>query len=105
VCPVKIPLPELLVELRADERDQGLKNPAEILGMKGYAAVMSRAGILESLERMIGVLSQLFFKEGKVSWLPFKLSGWTAKRDFPAPAPQPFRKLWKKQRGVRPWNR
>ena len=105
VCPVKIPLPELLVELRADEREQGLKNPAEVLGMKGYAAVMSRAGILEALERMIGVLSQVFFKEGKVPWLPFKLSGWTGKRDFPAPAPQPFRRLWKKQRGIRPWNR
>jgi len=105
VCPVKIPLPELLLELRGDERDQGLKTPTEILGMKGYAAVMSRAGILEALERLIGVVSQLFCKEGKVIWLPFKLSGWTDRRDFPAPAPQPFRKLWKKQRGIRPWNR
>jgi len=105
VCPVKIPLPELLVELRADERDQGLKNPAEVLGMKAFAAVMSRAGILEALERVIGVLSQIFCKEGKVTWLPFKFSGWTDKRDFPAPGPQPFRRLWKKQRGIRPWNR
>jgi L-lactate dehydrogenase complex protein LldF len=105
VCPVKIPLPELLVELRADEREQGLKNPAEVLGMKAYAAVMSRAGILEALERVIGVLSRILFKEGKVAWLPLKLSGWTGRRDFPAPAPQPFRRLWKKQRGVRPWRR
>jgi L-lactate dehydrogenase complex protein LldF len=105
VCPVKIPLPELLVELRADERDQGMKSPVEVLGMKAYAAVMSRAGILEALERFIGVFSQIFFKEGKVPWLPFKFSGWTDKRDFPAPAPQPFRRLWKKQRGIRPWNR
>ena len=105
VCPVRIPLPELLVELRGDERDQGLKNPAEVLGMKAYAAAMSRAGILEALERMIGVLSRLLFKEGRITWLPLKLSGWTGKRDFPAPAPQPFRKLWKKQRGIRPWIR
>jgi L-lactate dehydrogenase complex protein LldF len=105
VCPVKIPLPGLLVELRSDERDQGLKNPAEVLGMKAYAAVMSRAGILEALERFIGFFSQIFCKEGKVPWLPFKFSGWTDKRDFPAPAPQPFRRLWKKQRGIRPWNR
>ena len=102
VCPVKIPLHELLVELRADERDQGLKNPAEVFGMKAFAAVMSRAGILEAMERFIGVISQLLYKEGKAPWLPFKLSGWTDRRDFPAPAPQPFRKLWKKQRGIRP---
>ncbi len=105
VCPVKIPLPELLLELRGDERDQGLKAPAEILGMKAYAAVMSRAGFLEALERFVGVVSRLFCKEGKVTWLPFQLSGWTDRRDFPSPAPQPFRKLWKKQRGIRPWNR
>jgi L-lactate dehydrogenase complex protein LldF len=105
VCPVRIPLPKLFLELRADEREQGLKNPAEVLGMKGYAAVMSRAGILEAMERILGVLSRLFFKEGMVTWLPLKLSGWTGKRDFPAPAPQPFRKLWKKHRGIRPWNR
>ncbi|MBI5419201.1 MAG: iron-sulfur cluster-binding protein [Deltaproteobacteria bacterium] len=105
VCPVKIPLPDMLLELRGDEREQGLKAPAELLGVKAYAAVMRRAGILEALERIAGVLSQLFFKEGKVPWLPFKLSGWTDRRDFPAPSPQPFRKLWKKQRGIRPWNR
>jgi len=105
VCPVEIPLPRLLLELRSDERDQGLKNPEEVLGMKAFAAVMSRAGILEALERVIGVLCQIFCKEGKVPWLPLKFSGWTDKRDFPAPVPQPFRRLWKKQRGIRPWNR
>ena len=105
VCPVKIPLPGMLVELRADGRAQGLKSPAEVLGMKAYASVMSRAGILEAFQRMAGVVSQLLFKERKVEWLPFQLSGWTERRDFPAPAPQPFRKLWKKQRGIRPWTR
>lgn len=105
VCPVRIPLPEFLLELRADEREKGLKNPQEVLGFKGYASVMERAGILEALERFIGVLSQLFFKDGKVPWMPFRFSGWTERRDFPAPAPQPFRKLWKKQRGIRPWIR
>jgi len=102
VCPVKIPLPEFLLELRADEREQGLKDPAEVFGMKGYAAVMGRAGILEALERFIGVISQVLFKEGKAPWLPFRFSAWTDRRDFPAPSPQPFRKLWKKQRGIRP---
>ena len=105
VCPVKIPIPELLLELRADERERGMKDPGEVLGMKGYAAVMGRAGILEALERFIGVVSQILFKEGKVPWLPFRFSGWTDRRDFPSPAPQPFRKLWKKQRGIRLWGR
>ncbi len=105
VCPVRIPLPDLLLELRGDERDQGLKNPAEVLAAKGYAAVMSRAGILEAIERILGVVSRILWKENGVAWLPFRLSGWTERRDFPSPAPQPFRKLWKKQRGIHPWTR
>ncbi|MBI5576010.1 MAG: iron-sulfur cluster-binding protein [Deltaproteobacteria bacterium] len=105
VCPVKIPIPEMLLELRADEREAGMKDPAEVFGMKSYAAAMGRAGILEALERFIGVVSQLLYKKGKTPWLPFRFSGWTDRRDFPAPAPQPFRKLWKKQRGIRPWSR
>ena len=105
VCPVKIPLQEMLVELRADERAQGLKSPAEVLGMKAYASVMRRGGVLEAVQRIAGVVSQFLFREGKVGWLPSPFSGWTERRDLPAPAPQPFRKLWKKQRGIRPWNR
>ncbi len=105
VCPVGIPLPEMLVEMRADERTQGLKDPREVAAMKLYAGLMRRAGVLEALQRIGGVLSRALFKDGKVAWLPLKLSGWTDRRDFPAPAPQPFRKLWKTHRGIRPWSR
>ncbi|MGE5664245.1 MAG: LutB/LldF family L-lactate oxidation iron-sulfur protein [Deltaproteobacteria bacterium] len=105
VCPVRIPLPEMLVEMRADERAQGLKDPREVTAMKIYAALMSRAGVMEALQRFAGVVSRALFKDGKVAWLPLKLSGWTDRRDFPAPAPQPFRKLWKTHKGIRPWSR
>lgn len=102
VCPVKIPLPDMLLELRGDERAQGLKSPPEVLGAKAYAALMSRAGIIEAVQRFLGVVSRLLWKDRRISWMPFPFSRWTAKRDFPAPAPQPFRALWKKERGIRP---
>ena len=105
VCPVKIPLPDLLLELRADARAQGRRTPGEVLAMKAYASLMSRAGFLEAVERLGGVVSQLFWKDGKIPWLPFALSGWTGRRDFPAPAAQPFRKIWKRRKGIAPWNR
>lgn len=105
VCPVRIPLPDLLLELRADARAQGHRTPGEVLGAKGFAALMGRAGILEAFERIAGVVSQVLCKDGKIPWLPFGLSGWTDRRDFPAPAPKPFRKLWKTKRGIAPWNR
>jgi L-lactate dehydrogenase complex protein LldF len=100
VCPVKIPLPDFLLELRSDARDQGLKTPGEIAGMKGYAAVMKRAGLLEALERVAGALGRLFAKGKGIAGLPYPLSGWTERRDFPSPAPLPFRKQWKIRRGA-----
>lgn len=105
VCPVEIPLARMLLELRADEREQGLKAPSEIAGAKAFAGVMGRAGLLEALQRMLGVLSELLSREGRITRLPPPFSRWTQRRDFPAPAPQPFRRLWKKARGIRPWNR
>jgi len=105
VCPVEIPLARMLLELRADEREQGLKTPAEVAGVKAFAAVMGRAGLLEAFQRTIGVLSGILGREGRIGRLPPPFSGWTEGRDFPAPAPQPFRRLWKKSRGIRPWNR
>jgi L-lactate dehydrogenase complex protein LldF len=105
VCPVKIPLPDLLLELRADARAQGRRTPGEVLAVKGFAALMARAGVLEAFERIAGVVSRLLWKDGAIPWLPPGLSGWTGRRDFPAPASQPFRKLWKTKRGITPWNR
>jgi L-lactate dehydrogenase complex protein LldF len=100
VCPVKIPLPDFLLELRSDARDQGLKTPGEIAAMKGFAGVMKRAGLLEAIERIAGVLGQFFTKGKGITGLPYPFSGWTERRDFPAPAAQPFRKQWKIRRGV-----
>ena len=100
VCPVKIPLPDFLLELRSDAREQGLKTPGEIAAMKGYAGVMKRAGLLEAIERIAGVLGQFFTKGKGIGGLPYPFSGWTERRDFPAPAAQPFRKQWKIRRGV-----
>lgn len=100
VCPVKIPLPDFLLELRSDARDQGLKTPGEIAGMKGYAVVMRRAGLLEAIERIAGALGQFFTKGKEIGGLPYPFSGWTERRDFPAPAAQPFRRQWKIRRGA-----
>src|SRR3990172_2316842 len=83
-----------------DARDQGLKTPGEIAGMKGYAGVMKRAGLLEAIERIAGVLGQFFTKGKAIGGMPYPFSGWTERRDFPVPAAQPFRKQWKIRRGV-----
>lgn len=100
-CPVKVPLVDFLLELRSDTRFQGLKTPAEIAWAKGYAAIMKRAGVLEALERILGELSRLVSKGNPLSGMPYPFAGWTERRDFPAAARRPFRKLWKIRRGAR----
>jgi L-lactate dehydrogenase complex protein LldF len=100
-CPVKVPLTSFLLELRSDARLHGLKTPAEIAWAKGYASVMKRAGVLEALERILGELSRLVSKGHPLSGMPYPFAGWTERRDFPAFARRPFRKLWKIRRGAR----
>ena len=62
---------------------------------------MKRAGLLEALERFVGELSRLISKGNPISGLPYPFAGWTERRDFPAVARRPFRKLWKIRRGAR----
>jgi L-lactate dehydrogenase complex protein LldF len=100
-CPVKVPLPDLLLELRADVREQGLKTPVEILRAKAYASIMKRAGLLELLERLVGEISRLVSRGNPLGGMPYPFAGWTERRDFPAAARRPFRKLWKIRRGTR----
>jgi len=85
VCPVKIPLPEFLLELRSDARDQGLKTPGEIAAMKGYAGVMRRAGLLEAIERIAGVLGQFFTKGKGIGGLPYPSPGGRSAATSPHP--------------------
>ncbi len=101
-CPVRIPLPGMLSSLRADQREQGLVPPAAVGAAKAYAATATRGGLLEALQRTAGAIAEIFCTDRKISWLPGPLSGWTDRRDFPAPATRPFRKLWKQKRGIRP---
>jgi len=99
VCPVKIPLPEFLLELRSDARDQGLKTPGEIAAMKGYAGVMRRAGLLEAVERIAGCWGSSS-RRGRDRRSAVPLLGMDGAPRLPAPAALPFRKRWKIKRGV-----
>lgn len=93
-CPVKIAIPEMLVQLR----DQLHHSPEgggklEALAYKWWAVAM-RSPMLYRLStwlatRTIGQLGRRWLKR-----LPGQLHGWTQSRDFPAPAPRRFRDWW-----------
>lgn len=88
VCPVRIPIPEILLYWRERAVEAGLAPAVEGLAMRGYAAVASRP--------------ELFAAAGALlRWVPWKLGGralpvlggWTAEREPPHPSPRSFRSL------------
>ena len=98
-CPVKIQIPDMLIKLR----EQLHGEPGQ-LGRLESAAYRMWARMLRSrwmygwatwfATRSIGRLKR---RTGWLRRLPGGLSGWTKKRDFPAPAPERFRDWWNRE--------
>lgn len=100
VCPVKIDIPSMLVELRARavEADSGGVPSGWSAAMAAAAWLMSdekRFAAAESAARLGRVLAG---RKGRISALPFPLSAWTTSRDLPAPPKQTFRAWWAQNR-------
>ena len=94
VCPVKINIPEILIDLRAKAVEDGYPPFVERVAMKAAAWSFgsgSRLGGAQKLAR----LGQLPFKhDGNLNGLPGMLAGWTDFRDLAAIPDQSFRDWW-----------
>jgi L-lactate dehydrogenase complex protein LldF len=99
VCPVKIDIPTVLVHLRRRvvREVKGRWSP-ERLAMDALASVFASRGRYERAQR----LARRGY--GPLSRLPGPLSGWTAMRELPEPAREPFRDWWasRSHRGAAP---
>ncbi|MCC7498842.1 MAG: iron-sulfur cluster-binding protein [Bryobacterales bacterium] len=106
VCPVKIEIPKILLQLRtevnrAKQQESGTR--LERLGFQLWAWVMKHPRLFE-LGGVIGstVLSNGDGKEyirRLPGWMNFgPLKGWISQRDLPAPAAKSFRQLWRERR-------
>ncbi len=93
VCPVKIDIPSILVDLRAREvdADRGRRADPLAAAMKVASWAMSDGGRFARAERLAGVTHALGGADGVVRHLPFPGSLWTGSRDLPVPARQSFR--------------
>jgi L-lactate dehydrogenase complex protein LldF len=94
VCPVRIPLPDLLRKLREQQFDRSLRPWYERAGVRGWAWLATRPGVY-ALATRIGarLLSWLGDKGGMIHRLPLG-GGWTDGRDMPAPPGRTFRDLY-----------
>ena len=100
VCPVKIPLPALLRQHRADLTQMGAISRLQKLGFGCWYLLASRPKRYCQMTRMlIRILAtcqslKTATTRGRFRWLPLARP-WTATRDFPAPTKATFQQLWK----------
>jgi L-lactate dehydrogenase complex protein LldF len=98
-CPVKIQIPEMLIQLREQLHDAGeQKSRMEAFGYWLWATMAKRPWLYRLFtwlaSRTVGRAKR---REPWMSQLPGQLGGWTQKRDFPAPAAERFRDWWKSE--------
>ncbi len=96
VCPVKIPLPDLLRKLREKQMELGMKSRQETLMLKAWAWLALHPKIYALATRIgVRVMRLMGGKKKLIHTLP-GAGGWTDGRDFPAPSGQTFRELYKR---------
>jgi len=94
VCPVKIPLPDLLRKLREKQFERRLKPWPERLGLALWSWMARRPAVYAMMTALgARMLSLLGGEEKLIHYLPFG-GGWTGGRDLPAPAGRTFRELY-----------
>ncbi|MDE1941801.1 MAG: iron-sulfur cluster-binding protein [Betaproteobacteria bacterium] len=97
VCPVKIPLPELMRVLREKSFQQGLRPWHERWSIFLWRTAASHPRLYAGLTRLaVRLLRRLGGKDRLLHRLP-GLDGWTEGRDMPAPSGQTFRELYRKR--------
>jgi L-lactate dehydrogenase complex protein LldF len=94
VCPVKIPLPDLLRKLREKEFSEDLRPWHERTAIRLWAWFARHPGLYGFASRIgVRLLRSLAGADGMIHKLPLG-AGWTSGRDMPAPAGRTFRELY-----------
>lgn len=93
VCPVKIPLPDLIREVRHAQQRDGLHPPAEQRVKALWRRAAERPALYHGLERLAVRLLATLGPKGRIRRLT-GLHAWTDARDLPAPAGRTFLELW-----------
>jgi L-lactate dehydrogenase complex protein LldF len=99
VCPVKIPLPDLLRRLRHEQHKAGLRPTLEGRILTLWRMAATRPALYHALERLQVRLLALWARgQRTLTRFPFA-RGWFAVRDLPTPPGRTFLELWQMKEG------
>jgi L-lactate dehydrogenase complex protein LldF len=94
VCPVRIDIPKLLVELRTQSTHT--MSPGIRRGLAAYAWASTHPRVFRVLTRLGAIVGKLWSRDGWMRRVPV-LRAWTKDRELPAPAPETFNDWWRKR--------
>ncbi len=102
VCPVKINIPEILIDLRAKVTDRERKTAGRFtdpiyIGLRVANLIFSRAWMFHRAQRMARIGLRVFTRrDGWIHSLPSVGAKWTQTRDLRGLPKQTFHEWWKK---------
>jgi len=89
-CPVKMPLPDILLELRNDLTKQKMTPIPERLFMKAWGMGVTHSWMFKLAQRFMPWVLKPLSRNGWVKFLPGPSGGWTKVKDLPMPAKRTF---------------
>ena len=94
VCPVRIPLSDLLLKHRLEQHDRRLNTLFGRFLLSAWAWLARRPRMYQGVMALpVWLMHRLGKRRGGLSRLP-RLGGWTDSRDFPIPARRSFLRQW-----------
>ena len=100
VCPMKIPLPDLLRKLRERQFERGLRPLGERLGLAAWGFLARRPSLYRLSTRAASqVLRWYAGAKAHLRHVP-GAGAWTEHRDLPAPKGKPFSVQWAQRKST-----
>ena len=100
VCPVKIPLPDLMRHWRVRQMEERLRPWTERAALRVWSWAAQRPAVYDFLSRLaVRMLRLAGGREKCLHYLP-GATGWTQGRDLPAPSGRTFRELYQARRSA-----
>jgi L-lactate dehydrogenase complex protein LldF len=93
-CPVRIDIPQMLIELRRDLDERRIAPWSERVVFKTFAGLLARPALYRLAARGARLLQAPFARDGAVRGVPFFFADWIRTRDLPAVARRTFQERW-----------